>query len=103
MEFTKCFEILQNRQNTSSSIATESPSSSCPCAHESFVSSSNQSPNNETSLKIDSEQFQDRTIFELISIFQKLQEERVMVHMSSRLCLLILPLRHINNMKHHFK
>jgi hypothetical protein len=83
MEFTKCFEILQNRQATSSITSTESAthlsSSTCPCAHESFLSSSQQMENDETSLKIDSEQFQHRTNVELISIFQKLQEERVMV------------------------
>ena len=123
MEFSKCFEILQNRQNSSADTSTTDSAaqlspSSCPCAHQSFTSSQSliSSHHNEDpliSLQKDSQQFQQRTNLELISIFQKLQEERVMV------CLFYLPSsfpthpspssswsvtdRHINNTRHHFK
>lgn len=132
MEFSKCFEILQNRQNSSAGTSptastTQLSPSSCPCAHQSFTSSqlltsSHHEEDPLISLQRDSQQFQQRTTLELISICQKLQEERVMVCLFAcfifskfQPLLLVLPLlllllllgsvadRLINNTRHHFK
>jgi hypothetical protein len=82
MEFSKCFDILQSRRTSAGTESASSPSlHSCGC--EATLSAlSPSSSESKVLVTMDLEQFQNKTIFELITIFQRLQEERVIVRLT---------------------